>query len=36
MKEPNIMKMDWRSAGYWPVYQDGKLKWVPQEEVKND
>ena len=30
------MKMDWRSAGYWPVYQDGKLKWVPQEEVKND
>lgn len=30
------MKMDWRSAGYWPVYQDGKLKWVPQKEVKND
>lgn len=30
------MKMDWKSVGYWPVYQDGKLKWVPQGEVRND
>ena len=27
MKEPKIMKMDWRSLGYWPVYKDGKLTW---------
>ena len=26
-KEPKIMKMDWRSLGYWPVYKDGKLTW---------
>ena len=19
--------MDWRSAGYWPVYKDGKKVW---------
>lgn len=30
------MKMDWKSLGYWPVYTDGKLKWIPQEEVQND
>jgi hypothetical protein len=30
------MKMDWKALGYWPVYSDGKLKWVAQEEVKND
>jgi hypothetical protein len=35
MKEPNIMKMDWKSLGYWPSYKNGKLQWVPQEE-KND
>jgi hypothetical protein len=27
MKEPKIMKMDWRPLGYWPVYTDGKLTW---------
>ena len=27
MREPKIMKMDWRSLGYWPVYKDGKLTW---------
>ena len=27
MKEPKIMKMDWRPLGYWPVYKDGKLTW---------
>jgi hypothetical protein len=32
VKEPKIAKMDWRSLGYWPVYKDGKLSWVPQKE----
>jgi hypothetical protein len=32
MKEPKIMKMDWRSLGYWPVYKDGKLKWEKDPE----
>lgn len=27
MKEPKVMKMDWRSLGYWPVYKDGHLEW---------
>jgi hypothetical protein len=27
MREPKIMKMDWRPLGYWPVYKDGKLTW---------
>ena len=26
-KEPKIMKMDWRSLGYWPVWKDGKIVW---------
>jgi hypothetical protein len=30
------MKMDWKSLGYWPVYKDGKLKWVPEKEKTND
>lgn len=36
MKEPKIMKMDWRSLGYWPVYKDGKLTWEkdPNEDVQ--
>ena len=34
MKEPKIMKMDWRSLGYWPVYKDGKLTW--EKEPEND
>jgi hypothetical protein len=32
VKEPKIIKMDWKALGYWPVYEDGKLKWVPQEK----
>jgi hypothetical protein len=36
MKEPKIMKMDWRSLGYWPVYRDGNLTWEkdPKEDVQ--
>jgi len=36
MKEPRIMKMDWRSLGYWPVYKDGNLTWEkdPKEDVQ--
>ncbi len=33
-KEPKIMRMDWRSAGYWPVYKDGKKVWVPKDAVQ--
>ena len=32
MKEPKIARMDWKALGYWPVYEDGKLKWVPAKE----
>jgi hypothetical protein len=28
------MRMDWRSAGYWPVYKDGKKVWIPKNEVQ--
>lgn len=31
-KEPKIMRMDWRAAGYWPVYKNGKKVWVPKDE----
>jgi hypothetical protein len=34
MKEPKIMKMDWRSLGYWPIYKDGKLTW--EKDVKKN
>jgi len=27
------MRMDWRSAGYWPVYKDGKKVWIPKDAV---
>jgi hypothetical protein len=30
-KEPNIVKMDWKALGYWPVYKDGKLVWEKQK-----
>jgi hypothetical protein len=33
-KEPKIMKMDWRSAGYWPVYKNGKRVWIPKNIVQ--
>jgi hypothetical protein len=36
MKESKIIKMDWKSLGYWPIYKNGKLSWVPQKEGKND
>lgn len=35
-KEPKIMKMDWRSLGYWPVIKDGKKVWVPEDEKEKD
>ncbi len=28
------MKMDWRSAGYWPVYKNGKRVWIPKNIVQ--
>jgi len=29
MKEPKIMRMDWKSLGYEREYKDGKLQWIP-------
>ena len=26
------MRMDWRSAGYWPIWKDGKKVWIPKDE----
>ena len=34
MKEPKIMRMDWKALGYWPVYKDGKLTW--EKNPNND
>jgi hypothetical protein len=34
MREPKIMKMDWRSLGYWPIYKEGKLTW--EKDDKNE
>jgi hypothetical protein len=34
-KEPSIMKMDWRSLGYWPVYKEGKLTWEKDESIRD-
>jgi hypothetical protein len=34
--EPKIMKMDWRSLNYWPIYKDGKKVWVPKDTLKKD
>jgi hypothetical protein len=31
-KDPNIMNMDWRSLGYWPIWKDGKKVWVPKDD----
>ena len=33
MKEPSIMRMDWKSLGYWPIYREGKLSWEKQETM---
>ena len=30
MKEPKILKMDWKALGYEREYKDGRLRWVPQ------
>jgi hypothetical protein len=32
IKESKILKMDWRSLGYWPVWKNEKKVWVPQDE----
>lgn len=29
MREPKIMRMDWKSLGYEREYKDGRLQWVP-------
>jgi len=31
MKEPSIMRMDWKALGYEREYVDGKVRWVPQD-----
>ena len=31
-KEPKITQMDWRSLGYWPVWENGKKVWVPKDD----
>jgi hypothetical protein len=36
MREPKIMKMDWRPLGYWPVYKDGKLTWEKDPDVQDE
>ena len=33
MKEPKIMRMDWKSLGYEREYKDGKLRWVPGQDA---
>lgn len=32
MSESKIMRMDWRSLGYWPVYKDGKPTWEKDQD----
>lgn len=34
MNTPKIMRMDWKSLGYWPVYKDGRLVWEKDENYK--
>ena len=31
-REAKIMRMDWRSLGYWPVYKDGRLEWEKEQD----
>jgi hypothetical protein len=31
VKEPKIMRMDWKSLGYEREYKDGRLRWVPRQ-----
>jgi hypothetical protein len=35
MKEPRIVKMDWKALGYWPVYKDGRLVWEKDDNYKD-
>jgi hypothetical protein len=35
MKEPRIIKMDWKALGYEREYKDGRLRWVPQNVAKD-
>ena len=35
MKESKIMRMDWKSLGYWPVYKDGRLVWEKDEKYQD-
>ncbi len=32
-KEPKITQMDWRSLGYWPVWENGKLIWEKDSNI---
>jgi hypothetical protein len=34
-KEPKIMRMDWRSLGYWPVYKNGRIEWEKDDEQES-
>jgi hypothetical protein len=34
MKEPKIMRMDWKALGYERIYVDGKIRWVPQKDYQ--
>jgi hypothetical protein len=34
MKEPKIFRMDWKSLGYDPIWKDGKLIWVKDNNDK--
>lgn len=36
LKEPKIMKMDWRALGYWPVYRGSKLVWEKEQNEQMD
>lgn len=36
MKEPKIMRMDWKSLGYERQYKNGKLSWVPAKSLLED
>jgi hypothetical protein len=31
MKEPSILKMDWRALGYIKVWKDGKVRWIKDD-----
>jgi hypothetical protein len=36
MKEPKIMQMDWKALGYERIYVDGRLRWVPMDQVSQN